>query len=65
MRDRETFARKILYKEWSWTHSHRLWCSDGPWEKLTAYKRNTEPCSAAAPGPCRPGDRRARHDGRA
>ncbi|AEY90368.1 hypothetical protein SHJG_5100 [Streptomyces hygroscopicus subsp. jinggangensis 5008] len=25
-----------LYKDGRRTHSHRLWCSDGPWEKLTA-----------------------------
>ncbi|BCM68159.1 hypothetical protein EASAB2608_03493 [Streptomyces sp. EAS-AB2608] len=35
--DYKTFVRKILYKPYKEdrrTHSHRLWCSDGPWEKL-------------------------------
>ncbi|BDE40615.1 hypothetical protein GCM10010095_18940 [Streptomyces anthocyanicus] len=27
-----------LCKGQSGTHSNRLWCSDGPWEKLMAYK---------------------------
>ncbi|TWV29508.1 hypothetical protein FRZ03_37775 [Streptomyces misionensis] len=33
-----TFAANALCKEWARTHSHGLWCSDGPWEKLTADK---------------------------
>ncbi|GLX49768.1 hypothetical protein Shyhy01_27180 [Streptomyces hygroscopicus subsp. hygroscopicus] len=33
-----TFALDALYKGWAWTHRHGLWCSDGPWEKLTAYR---------------------------
>jgi hypothetical protein len=40
-RERWDCARLVLhgqYKDWPWTHSDRLWCSDGPWEKLTAYK---------------------------
>ncbi|PPS75797.1 hypothetical protein BV882_07995 [Streptomyces sp. 46] len=32
------FAFNDLYKEWPRTHRHRLWCPDGLWEKLTAYK---------------------------
>ncbi|TXJ82017.1 hypothetical protein E2C11_09760 [Streptomyces lavendulae] len=30
------FPMNALCKGWPWTHSHGLWCSDGPWEKLTA-----------------------------
>ncbi len=40
LRGRWSCARLVAdnrYKDWSRTHSDRLWCSDGPWEKLTAY----------------------------
>ncbi|PAK26958.1 hypothetical protein CJD44_07345 [Streptomyces sp. alain-838] len=30
-------------KDCPWTHSNRLWCSDGPWEKLMAYENTAHP----------------------
>ncbi|NNN32836.1 hypothetical protein HLK59_21215 [Streptomyces sp. S3(2020)] len=39
------FAGQVRYKGKSWTHSHRLWCPDVPWEKLRAYKST---CTAAS-----------------
>ncbi|PJM93605.1 hypothetical protein CG719_22175 [Streptomyces sp. CB01373] len=38
--------RDDLYKECTGTHSIGLWCSDGPWEKLTTYICST--CTAGA-----------------
>ncbi|RSN56721.1 hypothetical protein DMH12_13850 [Streptomyces sp. WAC 04229] len=38
-RQRVRLALNIPCKGRSRTHSNRLWCSDGPWEKLMAYKK--------------------------
>ncbi|RDD89129.1 hypothetical protein DVZ84_08980 [Streptomyces parvulus] len=45
LRQRVRLVLDIPCKGRPGTHSIRLWCPDGPWEKLMAYKQASTPAS--------------------